>query len=350
MTGEGRLQQWLADAEAIMNRLARSAEPAAVPQSTSRAEKIADPDRFDGTREKLKVFKDQLMLKTSGNAARFPNTQHKLRYAYQFLTGKAQRTMRIHLRRTADPANGEETYEIAFDTFAAFLTALDRHFGDPDEKHTAALALDKIRQASREFGAYYADLQELMDVLENTDDTSRRHARKRGLNHKMLNALTILPAPKDESFDPYVKRLNELDCRLHALNTHSRHPPTTNTAARTSRRALAGASTVPTPVHSKKPLTIGSCALSEKAVEERKLEGDHLVVACQLARDSSSAISSHALIDNSATGFAFMDKDFARCHQFPLIPLKTPRALEVIDGRPIASGMITHLVRAKLQI
>ena len=85
-------------------------------------------------------------------------------------------------------------------------------------------------------------------------------------------------------------------------------------------------------------------------MEERELEGDHLVVACQLARDSLSAISSHALIDNGATGFAFMDEDFARRHQFPLIPLKKPRALEVIDGRPIASGMITHLIRAKLQI
>ena len=90
--------------------------------------------------------------------------------------------------------------------------------------------------------------------------------------------------------------------------------------------------------------------MSEKAVEERELEGDHLVVACQLARDSSSVVSSYALIDNSATGFASMDEDFARRHQFPLIPLKKPRTLEVIDGRPIASGMITHLVRAKLQI
>ena len=80
------------------------------------------------------------------------------------------------------------------------------------------------------------------------------------------------------------------------------------------------------------------------------MEGDHLVVACQLACDSSSAISSHALIDNGATGFAFMDKDFAGHHQFPLIPLKKPCTLEVIDGRPIASGMITHLVPAKLQI
>ena len=158
-----------------MNRLAHSAEPAAVPQSTSRAKKIADSDRFDGAREKLKVFKDQLMLKTSGNADHFTNTQHKLRYAYQFLTGKAQRTMRIHLRRTTDPANSKETYEIAFDTFAAFLTALDRHFGDPDEKHTASIALDKLRQSNREFGAYYADFQELMDILETTDDSSRRH-------------------------------------------------------------------------------------------------------------------------------------------------------------------------------
>ena len=100
---------------------------------------------------------------------------------------------------------------------------------------------------------------------------------------------------------------------------------------------------------SKNPLTIGSCALSEKVLEERELEGDYLVVACQLTHDSST-ISSHALIDNGASGFAFMDEDFARRHQIPLIPLKTPHPQEVIDRRPIASGMITHLVRAKLQI
>ena len=80
------------------------------------------------------------------------------------------------------------------------------------------------------------------------------------------------------------------------------------------------------------------------------MEGDHLVVACQLARDPLSVVASYALINNGATGFAFMDEDFARRHQFPLIPLKQPRTLEVIDGRPIASRMITHLVRAKLQI
>ena len=222
------------------------------------------------------------MLKTYSNAIRFPNTQYKLRYAYQFLTDKPQRTMWIHLHRTVHPANGEETYELAYNTFPAFLTTLDRHFGDPDEKHTASLALDRLRQSNLEFSAYYADFQELMDILETTDDTSRCHVLKRGLNHKMLSALTIFPTLKDESFNGYVKCLNELDCRLCTWNTHSRrrphqphpiHPPTTDTAARPSA--------VQTPIHSKKPLTIGSCMLSDKAVKERELEGDHLVVTCQ---------------------------------------------------------------------
>src|SRR6266699_1106960 len=186
-----------------MNRLARSSEPSK-PPPRDRAEKIADPDRFDGTREKLKAFKDQLILKTSGNPTRCPNVQQKVRYAYQFLNGKAQRTMRIHIRRTPDE-NGEETYEIVFDTFAAFLAALDRHFGDPDEKHTAALALDNLRQSKREFSTYYADFQELMDILETTDDASRRYALKRGLNHEMLSALAIYPTPEEESFDEYVE-------------------------------------------------------------------------------------------------------------------------------------------------
>ena len=41
-----------------------------------------------------------------------------------------------------------------------------------------------------------------------------------------------------------------------------------------------------------------------------------------------------------------MDEDFPRRHQFPLILLKKPRIPEVLDGRPIASVMITQLVRA----
>ena len=222
LEGEAHLQQRLRDAELIANRLARLEPPAGERGDPTRPEKIADPDKYDGTREKLKTFKSQLLLKTSGNPRRFPNVQHKLRYAFQFLTGKAERTMRIHLRRMVGE-DGEESYEVLFDTFAAFLAALDRHFGDPDEQHTAAIALDKLRQTNREFGAYYADFQELMDIL-GYEDPARRHALERGLNEETLDALAVNPAPENEPFERFVERLNALDCRLRARATRRKNP------------------------------------------------------------------------------------------------------------------------------
>ena len=81
-------------------------------------------------------------------------------------------------------------------------------------------------------------------------------------------------------------------------------------------------------------------------IEERELEGSHLVVACKI----NDSISSHALIDCGATGYAFVDKDFATTHSLPLYPLKQPRTIEVIDGRTISSGNVTHMTRIGLNI
>jgi len=74
------------------------------------------------------------------------------------------------------------------------------------------------------------------------------------------------------------------------------------------------------------------------------MEGNHLAVTCQLVCEPS--ISTYALIDNGATGYAFMDIGFARHHHLKLLPLRNPRQLEAIDGHPISSGLTTHYVRA----
>ena len=88
----------MADIEVVVNPLVQMPGPATITRGgTELAKKIADTKEFNGTREKLKAFKDQMILKTSGNPTRFLNTQHKLRYAYQFLASKAQRTMHVHL-------------------------------------------------------------------------------------------------------------------------------------------------------------------------------------------------------------------------------------------------------------
>ena len=56
------------------------------------------------------------------------------------------------------------------------------------------------------------------------------------------------------------------------------------------------------------------------------------------------------LIDCGATGYAFIDENFARRNNLPVHRLHTPRTLHVIDGRPSASGAITHITKVRLRI
>ena len=72
-------------------------------------------------------------------------------------------------------------------------------------------------------------------------------------------------------------------------------------------------------------LQISSCSL-QSDVKEKSLDENHIVISTQI-QDESPLISTHALVDCGATGFAFIDKEFARGHNFPLFKLKKPRYL-----------------------
>ena len=80
-----------------------------------------------------------------------------------------------------------------------------------------------------------------------------------------------------------------------------------------------------------------------------RLDGHHLIIKCTI-EDPPRRLDTHSLIDCGASGFAFIDKDFAQQHNFPLHSLRDPRRLEVIDGRPIDSGDITHVAKVGLDI
>ena len=95
-------------------------------------------------------------------------------------------------------------------------------------------------------------------------------------------------------------------------------------------------------------LHISSCSL-QSDVKEESLDENHIIISTQI-QDESSLISTHVLVDCGATGFAFIDKEFAYDHNFPLFKLKKPCCLEVINGRPIESGLITHITKLKMTI
>jgi predicted aspartyl protease len=80
-----------------------------------------------------------------------------------------------------------------------------------------------------------------------------------------------------------------------------------------------------------------------------RLDGEHLVVNCTID-DQGRQTCSHTLIDSGATGYAFIDEEFAISRGLPLYRLKEPRTLEVIDGRPIESGEVTAITKVKMII
>jgi hypothetical protein len=89
--------------------------------------------------------------------------------------------------------------------------------------------------------------------------------------------------------------------------------------------------------------------ISNVDVLEVPMEGKHFVITCSLTIHDQ-VIQTHALIDCEATGIAFMDQDFACHHKIPLRELKEKRQVEVMDGRTIESGDITHLAEVGMNI
>ena len=97
-------------------------------------------------------------------------------------------------------------------------------------------------------------------------------------------------------------------------------------------------------------LHISSLSLQSQVLEEELLDGGHIVVSVKLDDKSNKFFSSYALVDYGATGYAFVDEEFVCDHNLPLYKLKTPRSLEVINGRPIESGLIIYLTRLRISI
>jgi predicted aspartyl protease len=84
-------------------------------------------------------------------------------------------------------------------------------------------------------------------------------------------------------------------------------------------------------------------------IKDGSIDGNYLVMTCTLSLNTEE-IPTYALINCGATGYAFIDQDFADHHKLPLCPLKTPRALEVINGWKISSRDITYIIEAHLSI
>ena len=108
---------------------------------------VPDPERYDGNREKLPLFKSHLLMKLQGDDARFPTEQHKLRYTVGLPQGKAFAQIQPYILETT----------INFTNVTALLSVLEAAFGDPDHTGTTERKLESLKQANRDFSTYYAE-------------------------------------------------------------------------------------------------------------------------------------------------------------------------------------------------
>jgi predicted aspartyl protease len=76
--------------------------------------------------------------------------------------------------------------------------------------------------------------------------------------------------------------------------------------------------------------SISSTAVKDIAIKEGSIDRNYLVIMYTLSLKNKE-IPTYALIDCGATGYAFIDQDFANHYQLLLCPLKIPYALEVIN-------------------
>lgn len=84
-------------------------------------------------------------------------------------------------------------------------------------------------------------------------------------------------------------------------------------------------------------------------VDEEVMNSDHLVLPITLSTPHG-LVHTYALIDSGASATAFIDSDFATLHRFDLRELQRRYTLNVVDGRPIDSGILAHRALATMQI
>jgi hypothetical protein len=157
--------------------------------------KIARPEPFDGTPEKLDIFIRELYLNFEEDAAYF-NADHmrKIRFALSYMKAKfaAQWASRI----TGELEAGTRTYK-DWDTFRTqLLTA----FRDPNKKEAAQRRLEQLKQGTKPAAEFFVEFEENKS-LAGYNDEGYIALLKRNLSSQVLEriyALETIPTTYDQ--------------------------------------------------------------------------------------------------------------------------------------------------------
>ncbi len=321
--------------------------PQAPPPSHSMASpRLAYPEKFDGTPAKCKGFLLQCSLFVSQQPVLYPTEESRIAFLCSLLTDKALDwvTAVWNFNRPA------------FTSFESFLQRFRAVFDLPEGGDGAGEQILTLKQGRNTAAEFALAFRTLAAQTGWPDDPLKLHFR-RGLSLELQTEL----ACRDEG--KTLDQLIDLAIRIDNM-IRSRRPS----------RGSTYHSPSPPVVPEQEAMQVGHARISPEERDRRYRQNlclycgqaGHVKVSCPTRpkQHASSAVSQSlnsskcvkvpvklavgdcvietmALIDSGAAG-NFIDADFAKMYDLPLIPCKSPLAVAALDGKPLGAGQVQH--------
>src|SRR6266481_5710568 len=136
----------LATASAVAQAIVMNPQASIPVQSThhpNRGTKAAEPEPFNGNRDKTEEFIQAIQVAVAMQADTFPDERMKILYALSFMHGGMVQVWAAN--KTTAVLNGTSQMQ----TLAAFLDNVKKTFGDPDRARTAHAQLHELNMTPR---------------------------------------------------------------------------------------------------------------------------------------------------------------------------------------------------------
>jgi Retrotransposon gag protein len=146
-SGQNNLQQLLANQQQIVAQIT-------TPKTEKPKSRVAAPDSYDGSPEKLDIFLRQLYLTFSDDVEVFKDPMRKIRFALSYMKDKF--ALQWASRIIGELEDGSRRYK----SWEEFRTDLVAAFSNANKKEQAQRKLELLRQGSRPAEEYFVEFEE----------------------------------------------------------------------------------------------------------------------------------------------------------------------------------------------
>ncbi len=318
--------------------------PASATASATASPRLAFLEKFDGSPTKCKGFLLQCSMFIGQQPTLYPTDDSRIAFVCSLLTGRALEWATVIW----------EDDHAAFPSFASFTQNFKEVFEHPVGGKEVGEQLLSLRQGGGSAADYALSFRTLAAQTGWRDAEPLKLFFCKGLNHELQSELACRDEGK--TLEQFINLAIHLDNLLRSL--------------RLPRSSVSTAAMATAPPAAE-PMQIGVTHLSGEERERRVrlnlclycgLPG-HMRASCPTRPSRNNAtvsqnlsqstflkipvrlkvkgtiIDTAAFIDSGAAG-NFIDAEFAKTHNIPLVSCESHLAVAALDGRPLGSGRI----------